>query len=71
MTHFASNLRQFNFCALVDLTSIAINVVLKKLGYAEINAKQAEAYLGWSICLPLFPHGASSQPSIVRFYGLV
>ena len=39
------------FGAIADITSIAINVTLKKLGYSEVKAKQIEAYLGWGILL--------------------
>jgi len=37
--------------AIADLTSIAINKILKKLGYSEVRAQQIEAYLGWAIML--------------------
>ena len=37
------------FGAIADLTSIAINVIAKKLGYSEVKAKQIEAYLSWFI----------------------
>ena len=39
------------FGAVADLTSIAINVIAKKLGYSEVKAKQIEAYLSWIIIL--------------------
>ena len=39
------------FGAIADLTSIAINVIVKKLGYPEVKAKQIETYLGWAIML--------------------
>nr|WP_294839741.1 hypothetical protein [uncultured Methylotenera sp.] len=39
------------FGAIADLTSIAINCIVKKLGYPEIKAKQIEVYLGWAIIL--------------------
>ena len=39
------------FGAVADLTSIAINVIAKKLGYSEVKAKQIEAYLSWFIIL--------------------
>lgn len=39
------------FGAIADLTSIAINVIAKKLGYSEVKTKQIETYLGWFIML--------------------
>lgn len=39
------------FGAIADLTSMAINVIAKKLGYSEVKAKQIETYLGWFIML--------------------
>ena len=39
------------FGAIADLTSIAINVIVKKLGYPEVKAKQIEAYLAWAFLL--------------------
>jgi len=39
------------FGAIADLTSIAINCIVKKLGYPEVKAKQIEVYLGWVIML--------------------
>ena len=44
-------LQEAIFGAIADLTSIAINVIVKKLGYPEVKAKQIEAYLGWGIML--------------------
>jgi len=37
--------------AIADLISIAINVIVKKLGYPEVKAKQIETYFGWAIML--------------------
>jgi len=39
------------FGAIADLTSIAINCIVKRLGYPEVKAKQIEVYLGWVIML--------------------
>lgn len=39
------------FGAIADLSSVAINRIVKKLGYPEVKAKQVEAYLGWAIML--------------------
>jgi hypothetical protein len=39
------------FGAIADLTSFAINVIAKKLGYSEVKAKQIEIYLSWFIML--------------------
>jgi len=39
------------FGAIADLTSRAINCIVKRLGYPEVKAKQIEVYLGWVIML--------------------
>jgi len=39
------------FGAIADLTSIAINSIVKRLGYPEVKARQIEVYLGWAIML--------------------
>jgi len=39
--------------AIADLTSIAINVFAKKLGFPEVKVKQVEANIAWFILLSL------------------
>lgn len=39
------------FCAVVDLTSLAINSIARKLGYSEVKTKKIETYLGWFVAL--------------------
>lgn len=37
--------------AIADLTSIAINSILKKMGYSAVEAKKIETYLFWAFLL--------------------
>mgnify|MGYP000064088831 CR=1 FL=1 len=37
--------------AVADLTSIAINVIVKKFGYTAVKAKKIETYIFWFIFL--------------------